>query len=358
MEKTKVIVVDDSAFMRKMISDMINEENDIEVIATAKNGEDLIEKLKVYKPDIITLDVEMPVMDGLKTLKNLKRLDYKLKIIMISSVTDSASKITIDCLREGAIDFVTKPSGTVSLDIDKIKKSLVDKIRILSKSVNNERRRIHLLDIKENTKKFIENNNNDYKTSKSISGSYEAIVIAASTGGPRAIHSVIEALPKNLNVPIFVVQHMPKGFTKTFAERLNQNSNLKVVESKNLQSIEKNTVYIAQGGLHMEVGVDKKIYLNEDATLWGVRPAADKLFVSASKVYKSKLLSIVLTGMGRDGAKGSEFIKRNGGHTIAEDKTTSVIYGMPKAAYETGLIDEIIPLYDISKRITELVRRG
>ena len=356
MDKTKVIVVDDSAFMRKMISDMINEEDDIEVIAIAKNGQDLIEKLKTYKPDVITLDVEMPVMDGLETLRNLKKLNYKLPIMMISSITDSASKITIDCLREGAIDFVTKPSGTVSLDIDKIKKSLVDKIRIVSKSINNQRRRVHLLEIKEKTNKFIENNKKEIL--KNNSGSYEAVVIAASTGGPRAIHSVIESLPKNLNVPIFVVQHMPKGFTKTFAERLNQNSNLNVVESKNFQSIEKNTVYIAQGGLHMEIGIDKNIYLNEDDTLWGVRPAADKLFVSASKVYKSKLLSVVLTGMGRDGAKGTEFIKTNGGHTIAEDKSTSVIYGMPKAAYETGMVDEVIPLYDISKRITELIKRG
>lgn len=350
MEKIKVIVVDDSAFMRKMISDMINEENDMEVITTARNGQDLIGKLKSYQPDVITLDVEMPIMDGLETLKKIKKLQLKVKVLMISSSTDSASKITIDCLKEGAVDFVTKPSGAISLDIDKIKDDLTTKIRIIYNNCTNC--------CNCNEQKQVKAMNYSVKRDIGMRHKCGAVVIAASTGGPRAVHTVIEALPKNIDVPVLVVQHMPKGFTKTFAERLNQSSNLKVVEASDMQDIERNVVYIAPGGFHMEVKNDKKIHLNQDPILLGVRPAADKLFISASNVYKSELLSVVLTGMGKDGTNGTIHIKNNGGYTLAQDKDTSVIYGMPKSAYETGKIDEVIPLYNISSRITELIKES
>lgn len=355
MNKLKVIVVDDSALMRKIISDMINEENDMEVISIARNGEELIEKLKTLKPDVVTLDVEMPKMDGVTALKNLRESKMDVKVIMLSSLTSSSSNLTLECLDLGAADFVQKPSGSISLDINKVKEELVAKIRVVSQI----KRPMILSDKRTLLSKKYNNSVNSVSNvniTRHISGKkFDAVVIGASTGGPKALYSVITELPSDLGIPVFVVQHMPKGFTKAFADRLNNNSKLRVVEAAHNERIEKNTVYIAPGGYHMEVSNDGKIKLNEDPTIWGVRPAVDKLFISSSKVYKGNLLSVVLTGMGRDGADGTSVVKLAGGYTISEDESTCTIYGMPKATYATGKVDEVLPLYDISRRITQLV---
>lgn len=350
MNKIRVLVVDDSALMRKIISDMINEENDLEVIDTAKNGEDLLEKLKKIEPDVITLDVEMPKMDGIEALVNIKKLYKDIPVIMLSSLSRKGAGLTMDCLQRGAFDFVPKPSGVISLDINKVKEELIQKIRAANNIIkNNYTSDILKVDEKNNVKKEEEK----IYAIKNISSSkkIEAVVIGASTGGPKALYSVITALPEKIDIPVFVVQHMPKGFTKAFSERLNSNSKLKVVEAEDLQTVEKNTVYVAPGGFHMEVGKDKRIHLNLEPTLWGVRPAVDKLFKSASKVYSSALISVVLTGMGRDGADGTAYIKDRGGITISEDESTCTIYGMPKATYETGKVDFVVPLYDVADTI-------
>lgn len=184
----------------------------------------------------------------------------------------------------------------------------------------------------------------------------DAIVIAASTGGPKALYSVITKLPGDIGVPILVVQHMPAGMTKDFAERLNNNCELLVKEASENCLIEKNVVFIAPGGFHMEVGKDKKIHLNKESTVWGVRPAADKLFVSAAQVYGKRLLGIVLTGMGKDGSNGIIEIKAKGGVTISEDEASCVIYGMPKSAVETGMVDKVVPLELISSEIVNIVK--
>ncbi len=304
MNKIKVLVVDDSALMRKIVSDMINEENDLEVIDTARNGEDLLEKLKRIKPNIITLDVEMPKMDGIEALINIKRIYKDIPVIMLSSLSKKGAGLTMDCLQKGAFDFVPKPSGAISLDINKVKEELVEKIRAATNAIkNNYTSDILKTDEKINVKKVEEKR---YPIKNTISSKkIEAVVIGASTGGPKALYSVITAFPEKIDVPVFVVQHMPKGFTKAFSERLNANSKLKVVEGQDGQTIEKDTVYVAPGGFHMEVGKDRKIHLNIEPTLWGVRPAVDKLFKSASEVYGSSLISVVLTGMGRDGADGT-----------------------------------------------------
>ncbi|WP_061320806.1 protein-glutamate methylesterase/protein-glutamine glutaminase [Clostridium botulinum] len=350
MNKIKVLVVDDSALMRKIVSDMINEENDLEVIDTARNGEDLLEKLKRIKPNIITLDVEMPKMDGIEALINIKRIYKDIPVIMLSSLSKKGAGLTMDCLQKGAFDFVPKPSGAISLDINKVKEELVEKIRAATNAIkNNHTSDILKTDEKINVKKAEEKR---YPIKNTVSSKkVEAVVIGASTGGPKALYSVITALPEKIDVPVFVVQHMPKGFTKAFSERLNANSKLKVVEGQDGQTIEKDTVYVAPGGFHMEVGKDRKIHLNIEPTLWGVRPAVDKLFKSASEVYGSNLISVVLTGMGRDGADGTAYIKDRGGITISEDESTCTIYGMPKATYETGKVDFVVPLYNVTDTI-------
>ncbi len=352
MKKIKVLVVDDSALMRKIISDMINEESDMETIDIARNGEDLLIKLSKNKPDIITLDVEMPKMDGITALKELKKMNINVPVIVLSSVSQKGPHLTMECLAAGAFDFLPKPSGAISLDINKVKTELVQKIRMAFEKISTQ--------YKVSAKPVEVENKTEMKVEKrfikvSKTGKIEAVVIGASTGGPKAIYTVITALPEKLGVPVFVVQHMPVGFTKAFSERLNSNSKMQVVEAAEGMEIKKDTVYVAQGGFHMEVGLDKKIHLNTEPTIWGVRPAVDKLFISASKVYGANIVSAVLTGMGKDGAQGIVEIKKGGGMTISEDKSTCTIYGMPKAAYETGMVDIVLPIQNIANEIIKAV---
>jgi len=350
LKKIKVFVVDDSALMRKIISDMVNAEIDMEVIGTARNGEELLSKIERQVPDVITLDIEMPKMDGITTLKRLKTFNRNVPVIMLSSSSKTSTELTMLCLELGAFDFIAKPSGAISLDINKVKDELVEKIKLAY--MQNESRNTIAFEKKININKVVAQKNID-RALKIAVPSIEAVVIGASTGGPKALYKVITVLPDNIGVPVLVVQHMPTGFTKAFAQRLNLNSKLKVVEACDGDVIEKNVVYIAPGGYHMEVGRDKKIHLNTEPTIWGVRPAVDKLFISATAVYR--LLSVILTGMGRDGAKGTQVIKDNGGITMAEHESTCTIYGMPKAAFETGKVDEVVPLDNIAQEIIKVV---
>lgn len=379
MEKVRVIVVDDSAFMRKAISDMIESCADFEVIAKFRDGRELVEKVDKFNPDLITLDVHMRDLDGLATLKELKRMGKNYPIIMLSSATTEGSELTLECLDNGAITFITKPSGSISLDIDKVKERLIDEIKGITSNIRVNKSNIHMRQITSNKELEIENKIKDRRVNAQLSQRKEidnsekpspminnkvipknkkidAVVIGASTGGPKALQQVLTKLPANLNVPVFVVQHMPEGFTKVFAERLNKVCNLNVTEAEDGMSINRNTIYIAKGGSHMIIDSSIRVSLNKEPSIWGVRPAVDKLFESASKVYGGNLLSVVLTGMGKDGAEGSKRIKDCGGITISEDKSTCTIYGMPKAAYETGKIDLVLPLDQICNKITEIVK--
>ncbi|AOR24901.1 protein-glutamate methylesterase/protein-glutamine glutaminase [Clostridium taeniosporum] len=367
MSKIKVIVVDDSAFMRKMISEMLEEGNEIEVIAKFRNGKELIEKVDNFNPDIITLDLEMPQMDGLETLKELHKKNKNYSIIMLSSLTTKGSEKTMECLENGAIDFITKPSGSISLDIRKVQENLIEKIKIISKRgtrsrINNKSSEISKVTLKNtnlhNHAKMKELNRSEHKNIAIIKNKkIDAIVIGASTGGPKALQQLLTKFQSNIGVPIFVVQHMPSGFTKAFAERLNRICNLRVLEAEEGLKIENNVIYIAKGGYHMTVGTDGKIHLNEEDPIWGVRPAVDKLFDSAIKAYRGNLISVVLTGMGRDGAKGTSNVKDYGGITISEDESTCTIYGMPKATFETGKVDLVLPLYNICDEITKILKK-
>lgn len=340
-------MVDDSALMRKVISDMINEQSDMEVIAVARNGEELLNKIQKEEPDVITLDVEMPKMDGITALKELKKQKSSIPVIMLSSASTRGTELTIECLELGAFDFVRKPSGAISLDITKVKNELIERTRMAyEKYKNGVKTKINEKEV-ENIKTI--------SRQPIRSRQIDAVVIGASTGGPKALYAVLTKLPKNLGVPVFVVQHMPVGFTKAFAERLNENCQLKVTEASHREIIEKNTIYIAPGGQHMEVGRDGKICLNDEPAIWGVRPAVDKLFISASEVYGANIVSVILTGMGRDGAQGTIAIKNAGGVTISEDKSTCTIYGMPKAAYETGKVDLVLPVDEVSNEVIKLV---
>jgi two-component system chemotaxis response regulator CheB len=345
----EVLVVDDSALMRRIISDMVNHEANMHVAGTAKDGEELLQKVEALKPDIITLDVEMPNLNGIEALVELKKRKIDTPVIVLSSVSSKGPMLTMQCLEAGAFDFIPKPSGEISLDINKVRDELTEKINMAyekagasapEKAACQEAQHRRL----------------PGREAGAACG-INAVVIGASTGGPRALYAIITKLPEDLGVPVFIVQHMPEGFTKAFADRLNSNCRMKVQEAYNLQHIEKNNVYVAPGGYHMEVKADNRIHLNREPSMWGVRPAADKLFSSAARVYGSGLLSIVLTGMGKDGAKGTEDVKNAGGTTITQDESTCAIYGMPKAAFDTGMVDIVSPLDKISDEILKLVCR-
>lgn len=342
MDKIKVIVVDDSAFMRKLVNDIISSSDRCEVVAKCRNGKELLEKVDLYKPDVITLDLEMSVMDGLTTLIEFKKQRMRYKVIMLSSLTAKGSSQTMECLANGAIDFVEKPS--LATEMDKIKDELISKIiAIAQKNKISQLRGTVSSEMIKN--KIISNRNK-----------INAVVIGASTGGPKALQEVLTNIDGDINVPVFVVQHMPKGFTKAFAERLDKLCKLHVVEAEDKMAIKKNTIYIAPGGYHMTIGNQNEISLNTEPAIWGVRPAVDKLFESSVRVYKGNLISAVLTGMGRDGANGTVQIKDAGGITISEDESTCTIYGMPKVAYETGKVDLVLPIDKIGKKISELTK--
>lgn len=349
-EKIRVLVVDDSAFMRKMISDMLNSESDIEVIDTARDGEGAVTKASMLKPDVITLDVEMPRKNGLEALKEIKKT-CEAQVIMLSSLTGEGSNITIEALQYGAFDFIQKPSGSISLDIDRVREDLIQKIRYSKKYKSKlQNAKPKLIEIPKQLETI---KSQDYRISN---GKIEAIVLGASTGGPRVLYDLITKLPYDLNIPVFVVQHMPAGFTKAFADRINRNTELTVTEAKDGDEILPNHVYIAPGGYHMYV-IKSNIKLDQAPTIHGVRPAVDKLFISAAEIYRGKLLACILTGMGKDGADGIKLIKFHGGFTIAQDEESSTVYGMPKAAFETGCIDIVLPDVKIPQEITRVVKR-
>jgi two-component system chemotaxis response regulator CheB len=345
--KITVIVADDSALMRRMVSDIINMESDLEVIDTARDGEDLLNKLKTKIPDVITLDVEMPKLNGIGALKKITEAKIPVKVIMLSSLTKDGAEITIECLQNGAVDFVQKPGGSISLDINKVREELVNKIRVAKRVAN--RARVSRTSVASTEQVKIT------KISSKAVGKLEAIVMGASTGGPKALYEVVTKLPEKIGVPVFIVQHMPVGFTKAFAERLDKFSKIKVVEATQGQKIENDVVYIAPGGYHMEINNNRTILLTQDPPIWGVRPAVDKLFISAANIYNGKLLGVILTGMGKDGSKGVIEIKKHGGYNISEDESTCTIYGMPKAAFETNMVDEVVPLYNVTERIVNVV---
>ncbi|MCX7951683.1 MAG: chemotaxis response regulator protein-glutamate methylesterase [Clostridiales bacterium] len=341
-QKIKVLVVDDSAFMRKMISDIINSEHDMSVIDTAKDGQDAIEKVKKYNPDVITLDVEMPKINGLQALTEIKKIS-SAQVIMLSSLTSEGSSITIEALNLGAFDFVQKPSGSISLDIDKVKNEIIEKIRYANAYKNKLK-----LPIKDKPK--IEHKIN-YNTK------YKVLLLGASTGGPKVLYNIITKLPKNIGVPVLVVQHMPVGFTKAFAERMNKGSNLEVVEANDGMKVQENIVYIAPGGYHMMV-INGTIHLDLSPQIHGVRPAVDKLFISASEYYKSGTIATIFTGMGKDGADGVVSVKKNGGYVIAQDEDSCVVFGMPKAAIQTGCVDVVLSEDQITEHLLKLLKRA
>lgn len=353
-KKIKVLVVDDSAFMRKVISDMLTNSEDIEVVGVAKNGRDGVYKAKVLKPDVVTLDVEMPVMDGLSALTELLQLNHAPKVIMLSSLTNNGGEITIRALEIGAVDFVLKPtSSIIHFDIEDIKEDLIKKIKnsIYSNTLN--------LSKYSNISLKLKNINDEYTKTYSIQESKlkYIICIGTSTGGPRALREVITQLSADLPAAVLVVQHMPPGFTNSLATRLDALSNINVKEAEDGDILKPGWVYIAPGDYQMMLNKkssDYRININQDPPMSGHRPSVNYMMNSVANCGHKSLIAVMMTGMGSDGSDGIANIKKNGGSTIAQNEETCIVYGMPKAAVNTGAIDKIVPLSDIAKEINKL----
>jgi len=342
-EQVRVLVVDDSAFMRSMITKMLKEVPGLQVVDVGVDGEDAIQKVRTLRPDVVTMDVEMPKMNGLQALAVIMR-STPTPVIMLSSLTQQGATTTIEALEMGAVDFVGKPSGTVSIDIHRVRDDLVNKILRASKVHPT-----HLATLSAPhtaTAPLVMP-----VASRQPIGHSRVVAIGTSTGGPKALNEVIPRLPANLPAAVLVVQHMPAGFTRALAQRLNDLSPMAVREAAAGDALQSGVVLVAPGDFHMAVLPGGRIGLNQEAPVHNVRPAVDVLFASIARVYGRDGVGVVLTGMGSDGADGATAIKRSGGHVIAQDEATSVVFGMPRAVVEARASDVVAPLPRVADEI-------
>lgn len=344
----KILIVDDSAFMRKLLSDMFAAEPGFTVVDTARNGKDAVDKAKKLKPDVITMDVEMPILDGIKALELIMK-EAPTPVVMVSSLTRAGADATIRALELGAVDFIAKTAGPIS-SITAIKEELLIKCQAAAKVIVS---RLSVIQDKRSVVQSI-------PQKLTMPSDDQIIAIGTSTGGPRALQEVITKLPGNLPCGIVIVQHMPPGFTKSLSERLNSLSSLAVKEAEHNDVIKPGLVLVAPGDYHMTVereGGKKVIKLNQNSPIGGHRPAVDPLFDSVARCYGKRAIGVILTGMGHDGAKGIQLIKQNQGFTIAEDQSTAVVFGMPKSAIELGAVDRVVPLHGVAAEIVRIVSK-
>ena len=348
--------------MRKLIAEILNEDEQIEVVGFARNGTDGLLKIKTLKPDVISLDIEMPVMDGITTLKEIMR-DIPTPVVMLSGTNRSGVELVMECMKLGAVNFIEKPSGVFSQDLHRIKREMVQKIKEAA-TVN-----INVLNRAGSLKKSVSSSvySKEQTTGKDSLVNYSGnswpkmICIGASTGGPRALYTVLPLLNGNIEAPILIVQHMPQGFTKSFAGRLNELSNITVKEAVDGELIRNGTAYLAPGGSHLRVLYQSGVMVarvEKTPPMNGHRPSVDVLFNSVSELPQIyECVAVLMTGMGSDGTKGIMNIgKRKKSILIAESEETCVVFGMPKSAIATGRVDQIIPLYNIAEALNEIVR--
>jgi len=338
----KVLIVDDSAFMRKLISDVLKQHPQISQVETAFNGQAALRKLQEFDPDVITLDIEMPVMNGIEALEAILKIK-KVPVIMCSSLTKAGAEITIKALEMGAFDFIQKPEY-VSKDMKQLEKDIVDKV--LEACVSGKKPKP--LRIEPRIEPSIIKHFSSEKKDK-------LVIIGSSTGGPQALKEVIPYLPENLPAGILIVQHMPEKFTEMFAQRLDKMSKISVKEAKEGDFITKGRALLAPGSFHMLLKDKNTITLSKDPPVWGVRPAVDMTMASAAKIYQKEIVCAILTGMGRDGTQGVTVIRKYGGYCIAEDESTCVVFGMPKSVIEAHQADEIVPIHKVAESITKAV---
>ena len=394
MDEISVLICDDSALMRNLIGRIVDETEGMNVIARAENGLDLIEKLKTVQPDVILLDIQMPQMDGLGFLRHKKEAKIDIPVIILSSLATEGAAITMQCLELGASDFITKPGGTsVSLKIGDVTKDIIEYIASYGgayatkkgKNVREPDFFSHQIKLKqaerfviqkkgEESAKLAEISNAEAKTMSYFNtaakkkdpvvivpekecGKIQVIALGISTGGPNALRELFKNINPNIKQPILVVQHMPAVFTKEFAASLNSLCPLTVTEARDGEPLLPGHVYIAPGDYHIYVEhrpLGKLVRLSQEAPRNGHRPSADVLFESVAKNYQNNALGIIMTGMGRDGAVGLAEMRKKGAWTLGQDQASSIVYGMPKVAWELGGVQKQVPLSKMARELSKL----
>ena len=358
MPKIRVLVVDDSVVIRRMVSDVLSGEPDIEVAGAAADGRIALQKIEQVNPDILTLDVEMPVMDGLETLKQLRKTHRRLPVIMFSTLTERGASATMDALALGASDYVTKPAnvGSAAAALEKIRAELIPKIRAhVPQSTPSATRPFSMLAAQTAQRPSALN------APRPATARVEVVAIGTSTGGPNALSDLVPLLPPNFPVPVVIVQHMPPIFTKFLADRLSSKSQIPVMEAANHQELLPGHAYIAPGDFHMMVERSReglRIRTQQEQPENSCRPAVDVLFRSVAELYRGDVLAVIMTGMGQDGLRGCGRIREAGGQILAQDEATSVVWGMPGYVANAGLADAVLPLGLIAGEIVRRVAVG
>lgn len=391
MDKISVVICDDSALMRNIISKIIEEVDGFEVIAKAENGVDLLEKLENIRPDVILLDIEMPKMNGLEFLAVCKQRGIRIPVIILSSIAKKGAFVTMKCIELGAADFITKPGGgSSSLKITDVSSEIIEYVAaygrtqafLNGKKVPDPEYFLHQIKLREAARFVAQKKGEEASLSQNDlqpltawmpskpkepiiivperdGGAIEVIAIGVSTGGPSALREVFRYLDPKLHQPILVVQHMPAGFTAEFAQSLNSLCPLPVTEAKDGEKLESGHIYIAQGAHHLTVekkGMYGYIKFTDDDPRNGHRPSCDVLFESVAKSYGNRALGVIMTGMGRDGAAQLAEMRKRGAYTIGQDAASSIVYGMPKVAFELGAVQKQVPLGSIAFEINKLAR--
>jgi len=336
--------------MRKLVSEMLAMSGEFRVVGTARNGLEALKQIHALDPEIVTLDIEMPELDGLQALGYIMS-EAPRPVVMLSALdSPDGGELTIRALELGAIDFVHKPAGPARESVELLGARLIDALRAAAC--------VNLRGVRVLARPPVAERAAGPASGRAAT---HAVVIAASTGGPRALADLVPRLPAELPAAVLVVQHMPAGFTSSLASRLNALSRVPVAEARSGDRIEHGRVYLAPGGMHMRVadvsGVPM-IALDQTPPIWGVRPSADPLFRSAAQQFGALLVGVVLTGMGRDGAEGLRAVRDRGGYAIVQDRATSIVYGMPQAALATAGADRTLPLDAIAMEIAEAVARS
>jgi two-component system, chemotaxis family, protein-glutamate methylesterase/glutaminase len=338
-----VLVTDDSAFMRTAITRMIESDPTLRVVGSAQSGQEALDKISKLKPDVVTLDVEMPGMNGLETLKQIMQR-FPTPVIMVSSITQEGAEVTLEALDLGAFDYVSKQSSFVSLDIVKIRDDLVAKIKAAAESGK-----------KRLPPKATPAHSAQPKASSGPLVTPVVVALGTSTGGPKALQEILPMLPADLGVPVLIVQHMPPGFTGPFARRLNGLCKIKVQEAIQEEEIQSGVVYIAPAGQHMTVyrRGSSKAAIRLSHTPEGMLhvPSVDVMMLSAAEIFRSLTMGVILTGMGADGAKGMQAIKKDGGFNLGQDEASCTVYGMPRSAAEMGVLHRVVPLQQVPEQI-------
>jgi two-component system chemotaxis response regulator CheB len=376
-EEISVLIVDDSALMRNLIGHMVSDTPGLVVADKAMNGRFALDKIPRVKPDVIVLDLEMPEMNGIEFLKERKRLDIKIPVVILSSIARRGAEITMEALSLGASDFIQKPSGSESEDIHVVKKFLVEMLLGYG-SAYRKSQGMKVLAPSEYSAKPQQSTNRDVLANLSMGlgatpsaepakpptplrkpGKTEIIAIGISTGGPDALRVVFSQLDADLKIPIVVVQHMPPGFTSEFAKSLDRICPLDVKEAEDGDAIQPGRILIAQGNKHLEVerrSLNPVARLSDAPLVSGHRPSADVLFASVAMTFQNHALGVIMTGMGRDGAQQLGTIYKEGGMTLGQDEASAVVYGMPRVAYEFGHVMEQVSLQKMARRICDVAK--